>query len=339
MKRILVLAATVCGLATVLLLMSLTAGGSSSVTASLPLTMVGDIPLPGGASRFDYESIDPQTHKLFIAHLGDSAITVFDTENQKVVANITDVAHVHGVLALPELGRVYASATKTDEVVAIDEKNLQITARIPGGVYPDGMAYAPDVHKLYVSDEVGTTETVIDTNTNRRVATLHLWSVAGNSQYDPVSKHVFVNAQTRDQLVEIDPRTDTIVGRYDLPGADGPHGLLIDAGDRLAFMGCEGNDRLIVFDMKAKRVIASFGVGKDPDVLAFDPGRRWLYVTSEQGVISVFDVARGGVKKIGEGFLGANAHVVAVDAKTHRVYFPLKNVGGHPVLRIMEPNL
>ena len=27
----------------------------------------------------------------------------------------------------------------------------------------------------------------------------------------------------------------------------------------------------------------------------------------------------------------------ALDPKTHRVYFPLKNVEGHPVLRVMEP--
>lgn len=29
-----------------------------------------DVPLPGDTSRFDYESVDPTTHRLFIAHLG-----------------------------------------------------------------------------------------------------------------------------------------------------------------------------------------------------------------------------------------------------------------------------
>src|SRR5258708_34183750 len=31
-----------------------------------------------------------------------------------------------------------------------------------------------------------------------------------------------------------------------------------------------------------------------------------------------------------------HAHTVCVDAKTHLVYFPLENVDGHPILRIME---
>jgi hypothetical protein len=31
------------------------------------------------------------------------------------------------------------------------------------------------------------------------------------------------------------------------------------------------------------------------------------------------------------------AHTVSVDPDTHLVYFPLENIGGHPILRIMKP--
>jgi len=102
-------------------------------------------------------------------------------------------------------------------------------------------------------------------------------------------------------------------------------------------VACEGNDKLLIFDMTTMRVTGSFDVGKDPDVLAFDPGMRLLYVAGEQGIVSVFSVQSRVVKKVGEGFLAANAHVVTVDAQTHRTYFPLSDVNGHPALRIMEP--
>lgn len=304
---------------------------------TLPLKQVADLPLPGGTTRFDYESIDPLTHRLFIAHLGDSRVTVVDTNTLTVVADIPNIGHVHGVLAIPELGRVYASATQTDEVVVIDGKTLQVLGRVPGGIYPDGMAYAPDAHRLFVSDEVGTTETVIDTETQKRIETIHLWNVVGNSQYDPVSRHVFVAAQTRNQLIEIDPMSASIVARHELKGADGPHGLLIDADSRMAFAACEGNSQLIVFDLVYKKTVASFSVGGDPDVLALDTSLHRLYVAGEQGIVSVFSIEPGGVRKIGEGVVGPNAHVVAVDQQTHRVYFPLKNLDGHPILRVMEP--
>jgi hypothetical protein len=32
-----------------------------------------------------------------------------------------------------------------------------------------------------------------------------------------------------------------------------------------------------------------------------------------------------------------HAHTVAVDPKSHLVYFPLEDVGSHPLLRIMRP--
>jgi len=31
------------------------------------------------------------------------------------------------------------------------------------------------------------------------------------------------------------------------------------------------------------------------------------------------------------------AHTVAVDPTTHRVFFPLENVHGHPIMRVMAP--
>lgn len=306
----------------------------SRSAGDLPLKTVADVPLPGRPTRWDYASLDPARHLLFLAHLGDSAVVVFDTQNGKVVATIPGVSHVHGVLAVPALGRVYASATGSNELVAIDESTLKVIARAPAGVYPDGIAYAPGVDKLFVSDEHGKTDTVIDASTMKRVATIPLGGDVGNTQYDPVSRHIFANVQTRDELVEIDPVSARIVARYALPGAKGNHGLLIEPADRLAFIACEGNDKLLVFDLRTKRVIANFAVGGDPDVLAWDDQSKWLYVASESGVVSLFGVQGREVKKLGEGWLGPNAHSVAVDAQTHRAYFPLRDVDGKSLLRI-----
>ncbi|RQS14460.1 YncE family protein [Burkholderia sp. Bp8998] len=303
----------------------------------LPLTRVADIPLPGRPTRLDYESYDPGRHLLFIAHLGDGEVIVVDVNTSRVVARVPGVSSVHGVLAIPELSRVYASATGTNEIVAIDEATLKVVARMPGGRYPDGIAYAPDMHKIYVSDETGNTETVIDVRSNRRTATIPLGGEVGNTQYDPASRHIFVNVQTHDELVEIDPGVDRIVRRFALAGANHNHGLLIDSRDRLAFIACEGNDRLLVFDMRARQIVQAFDIGKDPDVLAFDPVLNRLYVASESGIVSVFGINRSKASLIGEGRVGPDAHVVAVDPDTHRAYFPLKNLDGRPVLRVMAP--
>jgi YVTN family beta-propeller protein len=313
------------------------AAGEPAAPPTLSLVRLADVPLGGNTSRLDYESLDQDRHLLFIAHLGDSAVIVFDTQSQRVVTRIPGVSKVHGVLAIPGLGRVYASATGTNEVVAIDEGTLKVTARAPGGVYPDGMAYAPEVHKLYVSDEHGGTDTVIDVRPNTRVATIPLGGEVGNTQYDPLTKHIFSNVQTRKQLVEIDPTSDKVIARIDLPGAEGNHGLLIEPVQRRAFIACEGNHKLLVLDLETRKVTTSFDVGEDPDVLAYDPTLQHVYVAAESGILAVFTTLSDGVSKVGQGLVGPNAHVVAVDPVSHKSYFPLKNLNGQTALRIMSP--
>jgi YVTN family beta-propeller protein len=306
---------------------------------NLPLRQVLDVQLTGRASRFDYQSFDAATDRLYIAHMGDNMMTVFDTRTQKVVGDVKDLKNVHGVLAVPELRLVYATATGTNELAVIDDQTLEILARVPAGDYPDVIAYASREKKIYVSDKQGKTNTVIDARTNKVIATIRLNAPAGNTQYDAVSNRIFVAVHKLDQIIEIDPQTDKIVGGYKLPGCEDSHGLLIDAENRLAFAACEGNAKLAVFDLANKKMLSIHPVGDEPDVLAFDSNLRRLYVSAESGVLTVFDEKEGGqLEMVGKGFYTANAHTVAVDSATHRVYLPLENVNGKPVLRIALPS-
>ena len=303
----------------------------------LGLRHVADTTLPGGSSRLDYQSIDETTRRLFISHLGASSVTVFDLDNQKVVADIPGISDVHGVLAVPELHRVYASATGKNEIDIIDENNFQVVAQAPGGTYPDGIAYDPSHGKIFVSDESGKTVTVINVKTNQPVNTISLGSEVGNTQYDSSSQRIFSAAQSTNQLVTIDPRSETIMDRYDVPGCEGPHGLYINGSAHLAFAGCEGNATLVALDLQTKKVVSKQDVGDTPDVLAFDEGLSRLYVASESGIVSAFKVRGQDLERIGQAYLGQDAHTIAVDPNTHRVYLPLENVEGNPVLRIFEP--
>ena len=79
-------------------------------------------------------------------------------------------------------------------------------------------------------------------------------------------------------------------------------------------------------------------VGDGPDVLAFDPGLRRLYVSAESGDVAVFQEQGRTLRKLGQAHLAAAAHTVAVDPKTHLVYFPLQSgSNGKPQLLIVKP--
>lgn len=300
------------------------------------LRTVGDVPMPGPAVRFDYQSFDASHDMLYIAHMNANQLVAFDVRAGKVGANIDGFARVHGVLAVPQIDRVFASATGTHQLAIVTMSTLKTIGRAGPIDYPDGIAYVPSVQRVFVSDEHGGVDAVVDAKTNKLIMSIPLGGGAGNTVYDPGSGHVLVAVHGLNQVAVIDPAAMKIVARYSLPGIEDPHGITIDQGHRLAFIAGEANHSLAVFDLKTMSTVAVHSVGDDPDVLAFDAGLGRLYVSAESGTVTAFQETDGDLRTLAQ-FNMPHAHTVAVDPKTHLVYFPLENINGHPVLRIMQP--
>ncbi len=312
------------------LLLPAATGGSASIT----FTTVADVPLPDGASRFDYQSLDDAGGRLYLAHMGAGQVIAVDTRQRHVLGVVEGLPRVTGVLALPERRRLYASATGLHAVAIIDTKTLKLVDRVGRIGFPDGMAYAPAAGKLFVSDEAGGGELVIDAAGDRATGTIPLGGEAGNTIFDPGSGRILVAVQTRNELAAIDPANDRVVGRYRLAGAARPHGLALDAARRLLFVANEENATLLVVDLHTMRVTGRHRVGLDPDVLAFDAGWRRLYVAAESGSITAFEEQADELIRVGALKL-PHAHSVAVSPATHLLYVPLADVGGRPVLRVL----
>lgn len=131
---------------------------------------------PGVAIRFDhfdFQTIDPRTHLLFIAHTGpapdkehlvnplfdatkdepqDGHVIVFDTLQNKVIGRV-NIPQITGIKAIPELGVVYAADSADNLMYVIDEHTLKTTSiALKNNESPDAVEYDPDDHKIFVSD-------------------------------------------------------------------------------------------------------------------------------------------------------------------------------------------
>src|SRR2546430_1160730 len=159
-----------------------------------------------------------------------------------------------------------------------------------------------------------------------------------NTQSAAGSPGVFVAFQTATHRAAIDRATATIVRRVTLDKAIRyPHGFYIDAPHRLTFVSGQESGTLGVLDLRTLRLRQVLPIGGDPDVLAFDPSLGRLYVAAESGVVAVVEERGGSPGQLG-WYRAPQAHSVAVDPATHRVYLPLANVSGHPVLRVLVPS-
>ena len=306
---------------------------SSPDSRPLPLHSVAEIALPGDNSRFDYASLDPERGLLFLAHLGAGEVIEVDIHSRQVVRTIPNLSQAHGVLVVPELRRVYVTATGDNRLVILDEDTAAVLGQAPTGDYPDGIAYDPERGAVWTTNESGGSETVIDAATAQVRGTVDLGDDVGNVAYDPVADQMLFAVQGRDALAAIDPETLTVTRRIPLPGCRHDHGLTLDPQARLAFVACDDNATLLTVDLTNWQVTGTVGVGTRPDVLAYDQGAHRLYVAAESGTVSVFDQQGGHLTAIGSGHLADGAHVVAVDESTHHTYYPVPTgTGSHPAL-------
>ena len=311
------------------------AAGEQRVGTSLKRAAVIDLPGPAGR-RFDYLTIDYDDHYLFSAHLGAGLLYVIDLRTNAVVKTITGVPGIEGVAYVPELRKLYTSNWYENRIGIVDLTQTAVIKTLPTADKPDGIAYAGPFHKAYVSAERGKMEAVVDVREDRIVKTLHFDSETGVPQYDPVARKVYVNLQDRNVLAVIDPISDTVVGQYPVIGCAGNHGMELDPERRLAFLSCEGNDMLTVFNLDTHHAVAHLPMARGADVVQYDPGLRRIYVACSSGFISVFQADDPEhVRKIEDVPVERKVHSLAVDVKTHRVYAPEEEEQGRPVARMV----
>jgi YVTN family beta-propeller protein len=304
-------------------------------TGRFQLHALADVPLSGPSVRFDDQSLDTATNRLYLAHGEANQLVVVDVRGQRVIATLDGFIKVRAVWAATELGRVYAPLSGRGEVAVLDEQSLTVLARVGPVGSADALTYAPESRRVFVTQSNGHGTTAIDVFSNTVAATIAVGGDPGGVAYDAVSACVLVTVPSTGEIVVINPDADSVVGRYPLPGLRRPTAIVIDAPRRVAYVAGAGNAMLGVVDLQSMQVTATAAVGAAPAGVALDAAWGRIYVTSESGTVSVFTVTTGGALSHDGDAIIPHAFSVAVDPRTHLVYLPLEDVDGRPVLRII----
>jgi len=301
------------------------------------LKRIAVIELPGPSGlRFDYLTIDYDDHYLFCAHLGPGLLYVIDLLTNKVVKTIPDLPGIEGLEFVPDLKKLYTSNWHEDKIAVIDVKTLEVIKKIPTESKPDGSAYAAPFHKLYVSDETAKAVAIVDVTRDEIVKTLRFDSETGMPQYDPVAKKIYVNLQDQNIFAVIDPENDQVVGMHPVGKCKGNHGMALDPDHRRAFLACESNSLLTVFDLEKNAPIAYLPVADGADVVKFDPGLHRIYVACYSGAISVIEQKDPEhYRKLADVAVAHAVHSIAVNTTTHRLYAPEQEQDGIPAARLV----
>ena len=310
--------------------------GMHAQSGASTLKKVKDYDLSGPpGKRFDYLTIDTDDDYLISAHLAANQTYVIDLHTDKVLATVTDTPGAEGVEYVPEFKKFYTSNAGDNTIGVVDMKQMKVVKKLKTESKPDGSTYAAPYHKLYVSDERGKAEAIVDVTKDEIIKTLHFDSETGMPQYDPVARQVYVNLQDTNIFAVIDPSTDEVIGRYSVGRCKGNHGMTLDPEHHRAFLACEGNELMTVFDLDKNQPIAFLPMAGGPDVIKFDPGLKRIYVACSSGAISVFQMDDPDhYRKLEDFPVQKKVHSLAVDLQTHRVYAPEQEADGKPVARM-----
>lgn len=89
-----------------------------------------------------------------------------------------------------------------------------------------------------------------------------------------------------------DPAAMKVISRYKLSGIENLHGISLDQTDRLAFIAGEENHSFAVIDLKTMKLLTVHQIGEVPNVLAFDPSLKNLYISANWGPSPYFKISR-----------------------------------------------
>ena len=294
-----------------------------------------DLPGPKG-QRFDYLTMDDEDHWLLSAHLGPGILYVIDVQTNKLVKAIPGVPGITGLEYVPGLRKVYTSDWGEEKIGVVSLKSMNVVKRHDTAAKPNGSTYAAGFHKMYVADTLGKAVAVVDVDKDETIKTLSFKSETGMPQYDSVAKRVYVNLRNTNEVAEIDPATDTVLGTYPIEGCRYIHGMAVDSEHHRAFLLCNGTKTLTVFALDTHKALARLPLAQGADVVKFDPGLGRIYAACSSSFISIFQEDDADhYRKLEDFPVQKMVHSLAVDTATHRLYAPEQQENGRPVARMI----
>ena len=193
-------------------------------------------------------------------------------------------------------------------------------ATVTVGTSPFGVAFNPNTDKIYVSNFLGNTVSVINSATDTVIGSpiavgTHPWGVGVN----PTTNKIYVSSLGGNNVSVINGATDTVVGSPIAVGA-GPYGVGVNPTTNKIYVANNGGNTVSVINGVTDTVIASPAVGTGPYGIGVNPTTNKIYVSNDNGSsVSVINGATGTV--IGSPIaVGAGPSAVGVNPATAKIY-------------------
>jgi DNA-binding beta-propeller fold protein YncE len=231
--------------------------------------------------------------------------------------------------------RLFLANTANGTLDVVDLKAAKLFKQVPGQTGIQGIAYAPDLDRVFVGLGGGGLCNVFAGENYQPLKTVKFTDDADNVRYDPATHLVFV-AHAEKSLGVIDAKSFALVTDIKLPGA--AEGFQIETGRPRLYLVMPSPSQVLVIDTGKKEVVATYPLkmagGGHP--LAIDEANKRIFIGCRTApMVVVMDSETG--KEIAGVPIPKEIDDLYYDAKRKKLYASCGE-GAIAVIRQADPD-
>jgi DNA-binding beta-propeller fold protein YncE len=258
----------------------------------------------------------------FVAAAEPATLELLQTIPLKGAAGRLDHLAIDGKHA-----RLFVANLSNNSLDIVDLKAGKLLKQIPDQKKIQGIAYAPDLDRIYVGNGIGgecnvfdgkdykllksiklpgadnvrylasrhlvyvghaeKTLSAIDARTFEVKAEIKLPGRPEGFQVETKRPRLYLNTVDPTRLVVVDTDKNEVLHRYPLKLADRAYPMAVDEANHRLFLGCRNKPSIVVVDSENGKEVASVAIPEDIDDLFYDVKNKRLYASCGAGALAV----------------------------------------------------
>ncbi|MBX3749930.1 MAG: YncE family protein [Opitutaceae bacterium] len=271
--------------------------------------------------NWDYLAVDPIRPSLYIARR-DDGILVYNTDTKQVTGVLENTKGGNAITIVPELDRIYV--TNLDgSLTVFRHSDLKYLTRNSYGESADNAFYEPVTKQLLITEGDQKKAVFVDAVSLAVTGTLEYDAEKLEGTAADGKGFMYMAVRDRDKVLKIDARRHQVVAEWPTTGFTLPNGVAYDAANDRIFVSTRGNNpSVLVFDVATGGIVASPAIGRNNDVIVFDPEARKIYTANGlDGTLVIINQVDANRYQLAEAATTRPwARTMAVDLKTKKVY-------------------
>ncbi len=218
--------------------------------------------------------LHPRTGELYVTTEIENSVSIIDPNTLKVVGSIPTGQPESHMLAISHDGRRgYTANVASGTISVLDLEKRALLKTIHAAARVQRISVSPDDRWVVTADQTKLRLVVVDSTNNEVAGSIPLPGLGYGTAFTTDGRWLLVALPSLRKVGFVDWDKRQVVATVEVPKA--PQNVLIQPGDRRAFVSCDSSGQVAVIDIAARVVEKLIPVGPGADGLAWAPvGKR-----------------------------------------------------------------